>query len=211
MRPGDGGHWLGWRDDLGRAQADLSQSGGSDYPTRSSTPPSLSQPSPSPAVTSSTSEPGPSSSAPLPPALLPVFTDGKCHGKFCSARIDPPRACRTCNHGLCKKDCIELQKTQPGLTCLEKRHREEVSVLNPTPGTVLDSSRAAAADTSTTLDGSDRSTFYDHTKPLRQEHYEAQREAFDKYQTRVQAVEERKRQEEQLQKQILILFWKQVS
>jgi len=60
-------------------------------------------------------------------------------------------------------------------------------------------------------DGSTPDVFYNPTKPLCQEHYQAQQEAFNKYQMRVEAVEEHKRQEELLHKQILILFWRQIS
>jgi hypothetical protein len=200
VRAGAGGHWLRWRDDLGLAQLD--QPG--PYPTRSSTPPSLSQLR-SPARTASSSL---VSATPLGPAQVvqPISIDGKCIGKLCQQRKDKvPRACSTCDHGLCKKDCLALQKENPRVTCSEKRHRsEEVTNFSPGAGTTGESSGSS-------LDSSNQDVFYDPTKPLRQEHYQAQQEAFNKYQIRVEAVEERKRQEELLHKQILILFWKQVS
>lgn len=102
------------------------------------------------------------------------------------------------------------------LVCAQPRHRAKTPAGSITPdpeiGSTAGTPLATQADRPTnsqdTLPG--RGLFYDPTKPLTREHYEAREKAHMDFKVQRDAVEARQRQEEMLKRYVMLIYWKQV-
>lgn len=141
-------------------------------------------------------------SFPVPPVTNP--SDNKCRGPNCIQRAQLPRNCSTCSHFYCKTCCQKYQ-TLTGSRCKEPRHGREPdgsSTSAGTSGLTLDNGGSNAAG---------RSEFYDPTKPLAKEHYEARERAAQQWRQDTETSLQVKELRGSIGKNLTIVFWKEVS
>ncbi|TFK60578.1 hypothetical protein BDN72DRAFT_904848 [Pluteus cervinus] len=121
----------------------------------------------------------------------PTLVRGGKVGIMCNASKCSGRGCTTCSFKYCMKCCREQQARQ-GVTCQESRHLlSDANIPKTTP-------ELMGALASTTFLG----------RPLSEAHYNAQREAREKYEAQKAEVREQEAVLASLRHNITILYWK---
>ena len=141
-------------------------------------------------------------SLPVPPTANPP--DNRCWGPNCIQRACLPCNCSTCSHFYCKTCCQKYQKLT-GSRCKEPCHTCEPDVSSAatgTSGSTIDNGGSNAAG---------NSEFYDPTKPLAKEHYEAHEWVAQQWHQDTEMSLQVKELRGSIEKNLTIVFWKEVS
>jgi hypothetical protein len=111
--------------------------------------------------------------------------------------------CGTCSYFYCK-NCCQKYRTITGSRCKEARHAAEGASSTATNGTDSDPN---TVEQQTDIQ---RDDWYDPTKPLTKEHYDAKQRAAQKHRENTNQMAEMIKLEDRMKKNISLVFWAKV-
>ncbi|KDQ58767.1 hypothetical protein JAAARDRAFT_101274, partial [Jaapia argillacea MUCL 33604] len=111
----------------------------------------------------------------------------------CKDRPTPPRGCRSCVYLHCKK-CCQIRQHAEKRRCPHSTH-------------TVQSDESEGVSQMSSANTSHRDVFYDPSRPLTKAHYDARARAAQEYQVYTNTLAQQKASEEQMKRNVTILFW----